>query len=113
MKFALHSLIGLIDCIAVIDINNIKRIIGSFGTFADESFAYLPGENGRVLPLVLFDLVDHDGSGHFRLGAADHRRVSGRSEEGCGRVGRRCLVITTCCSEQTNIIYVTIVRCLR
>jgi hypothetical protein len=48
-------------------------------TFGDESFANFPGENGRILSLVLFDF-GHDGRcGHFGLGAADDARRSDRT----------------------------------
>ena len=43
----------------------------------EEPVADLPGEHGRVLPLVLRDGVHHVRRGHLGLAAADHPGAEG------------------------------------
>lgn len=52
-------------------------------TVGDQLLSDLPGEDGGVLPFVLFDLVDHLRCGHLGLAAADDARRSQRAT--CGR----------------------------
>lgn len=43
-------------------------------TLRYKSFPYFPGEDGRILAFVLFNLAHHSRCGHFGLGPADHCR---------------------------------------
>lgn len=50
-------------------------------TFADQSFPNLPGEDGRILPLVRLDLVHNQRSSDLWLRASDYGVVVRRSEQ--------------------------------
>ena len=54
------------------DAGNVFLIADALGK---EPVAYLPGEHGRVLALVVGDGVDDVGRGYFRFAPANHARL--------------------------------------
>ncbi len=65
-----------------------------FLTFTDQSFSYLPSENGWIFPFILFNFIDDHGSSDFRLRTANDCGMTWGSKQTTSR-SSRVLVITT------------------